>query len=206
MSKFDQSNDLLFKEHLQEFVLDTVFKDHHQVMNYVRLLRVSLILLLIPMCYIALTIEKAGNYGPIIIVIGLIAISIILLESEFFMKKVRVSSVPIRLYSNRILMHSFPYEKLLGYNGCIEKEDVVRVEIIRGRMEQRLAPDNLLIKWENSPVRYNIITRDGKRHSSGLKPPGQVIEITAIIREKWGVPVTDPGDGMGLMTGSCLGE
>lgn len=40
---------------------------------------------------------------------------------------------------------------------------------------------------------------NGALHSSGLKPPGQVISMTEIIREKWNVPIIDKGEGMGMM-------
>jgi hypothetical protein len=189
------NDELLFEERLPEF------QTHRQVIITVWLLRAVIILLFFMMwCVVNDTPKlKPGGQLPMIIFIGFM-IFIFLTMSEWIMRKPRMASVSVRLFSNRIEMHSFPYERILGFNGCILKEDVKHVDIGRGKMLQRLNRQSGLLRWENAPISYQVITRKGKMHSSGQKPPGQVIAMTEAIRIKWGVPVIDPGEGMGRMT------
>ena len=47
------------------------------------------------------------------------------------------------------------------------------------------------------PSGLKIVTKSGKRYNLGYKPPKTVKEITDLLATKWGVPIKDPGFGMG---------
>lgn len=190
-------NEPLFEEHLSKFVLDMSVKTHQQVMCFIWFFRMCTAGLIITMGYLAIFGTDVVRY--IASYVGGMGIILMLFASEYLMRKNRIASTAVRLYSDHIEMHSFLYEKLLGFNGHVPRENVERIEIKRGKMWQRLNRQYRFIFWEDAPICYDVITKKGKRHTSGLKPPGQVIAITDIIREKWNVPVIDNGTGLGKM-------
>jgi hypothetical protein len=132
-------------------------------------------------------------------VAGGLGVVLTIFATEWSMRKYLVSSIPVRLYSNYIKMHAFLYERLLGFNGCIPIDKIDRIEIIRGTMKQQIDRNYRHILWLGAPISYFVITKDGKRRSSGLKPPGQVVAITDAIRERWKIAIIDPGQGIGEM-------
>jgi hypothetical protein len=191
-------NKLLFEEHLPEFVLDMSVSTHSQVMGFVWFFRSCIAGLFFTMGYLA--IFGSDNVRYIATAVGGLGIVLLLFASEWLMRKNRMASVPVRLYSDYIVMHVFLYERIIGFNGHILKGDIERIEIKRDKMWQRLNRQYRFQFWENAPIIYDIITKKGKRHSSGLKPPGQVIAITNFIRERWDVPIIDNGTGPSKMT------
>jgi hypothetical protein len=132
-------------------------------------------------------------------VAGGLGVILVIFVTEWSMRKDLVSSIPVRLYSNCIKMHAFLYERLLGFNGCIPIDQIDRVEIIRGMMNQQIDRNYRHILWLGAPISYLVITKDEKKRSSGLKPPGQVVAITDAIRERWKIAIIDPGQGIGEM-------
>jgi len=192
------SDDLLLEERLPEFVLEMTIKTHSQVIFAVWSFRAIYIITLF-LIMIIVTGDSVNDVKIVAVGPGGLGVILAVLATEWLMRKPRIASVPVRLYSNHIKMHVFPYERLLGFNGCISVDEIERIEIVRGSMKQRINRQYRYIQWEDAPIRYEVITKNGKRHSSGLKPPGQVIAITDIIKERWNVPIIDPGQGVGKM-------
>jgi hypothetical protein len=192
------SGELLFEEHVPEFIPNMNLQTHSQVIFAVWSFRAIYIITLF-LIMIIVTGDSVNDVKIVAVGPGGLGVILAVLATEWLMRKPRIASVPVRLYSNHIKMHVFPYERLLGFNGCISVDEIERIEIVRGSMKQRINRQYRYIQWEDAPIRYEVITKNGKRHSSGLKPPGQVIAITDIIKERWNVPIIDPGQGVGKM-------
>lgn len=189
--------EMLFEERLPTFVLDTTLKTHLQIMIFIWFCRLGTLILI--GLAIDLVVNDSGTVRYVVAIAGTIAISLLIWATEWHCRKDRLASVPVRLYSDGIKMYAFLYQRILGFSGFIPRSEVQSIEIVRGKMKQSVDNRRDLV-WEDAPVGYMVVTKKGKRYPSGPKPPGQVIAMTEAIKEKWNVPVIDPGEGRGRMT------
>jgi len=105
-------------------------------------------------------------------------------------------NTPTIIYEDRISIPPRRYRKLTGKQDFVHKEQVNRIEVLRGSGCQYFIKKDCII-WLAAPIGLKIVTKSGKKYNPGYKPPKTVREITELLATKWGVPVKDPGFGMG---------
>ena len=105
-------------------------------------------------------------------------------------------SIPIIIHEDRISIPPRSYRTLNGEQNFINKEQIDRIEVQRGRGTQYFTEKDCII-WHNAPVGLKIVTQSGKKYNLGYKPPKTVREIIDLLATRWGVSIKDPGFGMG---------
>ena len=189
--------EVLFEEQLPPFVLDSTLQNHLQVMSFVWLIRMGVISILILMGN--LVIYGGEDVRYVAAIGGGSGIVLLLWVSEYHFRDMRLASTKTRLRSNGIEMYTFLYQRLLGFDGFVPRDEVTLIEVVRGKLRQNVNNRSDLL-WEDAPIGFVVITVRGKQYRSGPKPPGQIITLTEAIREHCMVPVLDKGIGIGRMT------
>lgn len=187
-------DETIYLEELPPFVLGSSLKSHLQILIMHNIFRLGIIIMVV----LSIPLLMGGKEDVLNVFIPLsgLAISLCLIWSEWYIRDHRRSSVPIKIYPDRIVLYSFIYERILGYNGSIKKEEIERIEIKRGALTQNVERGKTFF-WEDAPVAFYVVLRNGRRRYSGLRNPGRVVAITDLLRERWGIPVIDEGEGWG---------
>jgi hypothetical protein len=105
-------------------------------------------------------------------------------------------NTPTIIHEGRISIPPRRYRKLKGEQDFIPKEQINIVEVLRGPFVQNFTKKDYIV-WIDAPVGLKIVTKSGKKYNLGFKPPMTVREITDLLAAKWGIPIKDPGLGMG---------
>ncbi len=196
-AKRNADGEVLFEEWLPPFVLNSTLRNHLQVMSFIWFIRVGVIFILILVGN--LVIYGGEDVRYVAAIGGVLGVVLLLWASELHFRDMRLASTRVKLRSNGIEMYAFMYQRLLGFDGFVTRDDVASVEIVRGQLRQSVDYRSDLL-WEDAPIGYLVVTTRGRRHPSGPKPPGQVIAMSEAMRMHWKVQVLDNGTGRGRMT------
>ena len=175
--------------------LGTSFKKRSQIYALQWITRVGVLILISYIVYILL-FEPISRDMIEWMVIGMIAVALMLFGSEFVSKKDLRASKRIHLYSDEIEMYITYLEKIMGKKNRIGADDIERIEILRYPVIESLETKQA-IRWKDAPVEFVLYTKNKKKYRSGAKLPSEVVKITSMMNEMWGIPIIDNGQGMG---------
>lgn len=108
-------------------------------------------------------------------------------------------SRPIKVFSNGILLPPIYSQHLKKDKGLIRRFDILSCKILRTEYFSIPNNDNDKFVWRNGPVRMEIHLSNGKVKRTSIKPPTVIMAIAKILKEDWGIPVVDEGEGTGTV-------
>jgi len=106
---------------------------------------------------------------------------------------------PIKIFSNGILLPPLYIQHLKKDKGLIYKSSIISYKIIRTEYYSIPDSDNIETVWRNGPVRIEMLLTNGKVKRTSIKPPTVIMAIAKILKEDWGIPVVDEGEGTGTV-------
>lgn len=109
------------------------------------------------------------------------------------------SARPIKLFSNGILLPPIYTQHLKKDKGMIHRSDISEIRVLRRHYYGIPDSDVAETVYRNGPVKIELRLKNGKKKRTSFKSPIVIMEITKVLREKWGISIVDDGEGMGLV-------
>lgn len=106
---------------------------------------------------------------------------------------------PIKVFSNGILLPPIYFQHLIRQKGLIARSKVEYCRLIRNEFYRDPESESVEMVWRNGPVRMEIHLSNGKVKRTSIKPPTVIMAIAKILKEDWGIPVVDEGEGTGTV-------
>ena len=187
---------LLYSEEMPERILGTSVKSVRSLIITQWLGRVIAFALIIQAILTAINIDRNTGVINDWSLLAIIAAFFILLATEKYLRADIRAGKQLKLYESGIEVQISLYNRLFKKERIILGNNITRIEILRYPVSQFLGRDKGLL-WKDAPVEFILYTKDRKRYRSGAKLPSEVMKITSMMSEMWGIPIIDKGQGMG---------
>jgi len=182
---------MLYKEKLSEYIaFGESYKSQDQILGKIWAFRIGAILFIILIIFISYYLD----YFHWILTICLIICALYFFLLSVSEAKVLSSATPIVINDDGIRMFSPSFQRLLGRNGFVLKDDIESIIIRRHHFIIESVPDGKswkAIRWDDAPAEFIINTKKGAKYRSGKKHPQKVSIIIDILRTKWDVPILE---------------
>lgn len=132
-------------------------------------------------------------------VIGLFIVITCFAYSEYVYAVYGPRARPIKVFINGILLPPIYFQHLMRQKGLIARSMVESCRLIRNEFYRDPESESVETVWRNGPVRMEIHLSNGKVKRTSIKPPTVIMDIAKVIREDWGIPVLDEGEGTGTV-------
>jgi len=106
---------------------------------------------------------------------------------------------PIKVFSNGILLPPIYFQHIMRQKGLIVRSKVESCRLIRTEYYRDPESESVETVWRNGPVRIEMLLTNGKVKRTSIKPPTVIVAIAKILKEDWGIPVVDEGEGTGTV-------
>jgi hypothetical protein len=143
--------------------------------------RVSEIVLVVFLIYSATTTDLATLANMLNIVAGLIALVLMFYATEVLSPRGRRMSVPIRIYSKGVEVHTSALEELRGYPSFVPREMISKI------MTRRIA---VPIEGQSivMPTTLKLALTNGKVLDLGRRNYYELEKMINLMKDKFGVP------------------
>jgi len=133
------------------------------------------------------------------VIISLLGAITCFIYSEYVYAVYGPRARPIKVFSNGILLPPVYFQHLMGHKGLIARFEVESCRLIRNEYYRDPESESVETVWRNGPVRMEIHLSNGKVKRTSIKPPTVIMDMAKVIREGWGIPVVDDGEGTGTV-------
>lgn len=122
--------------------------------------------------------------------------ALLLYLSELRGRRERKIAKPLKIFENGIEVYAPLYQRLRGFDGFIPIEDIDSIRVER-RDSFQLVERGKMVRLSWAPLELKITLKNGKEYLTGLKPPGEIMTVAQILKERLNVAVMDTGEGLG---------
>lgn len=143
-----------------------------------------------------------NHFGTVFIfcdVLVLIGILLLLILSENVYIHEWVTSRPISVYFNGLIIPPIYFRALSKKKGFVHKEFIDHIEIRWHKEHTAYFSKVSSIVWYDAPVEFIVHLKDGKMISSGKRPPETILEVVEMMEKAWGIKVNRQGFKNGRM-------
>lgn len=152
-----------------------------------------------------LSFQFTGNgFGAVSILCDCIIIFVIVLcfaYSESVYINGGLSSRPLRIFENGLVIPPLYFRKLKKNGGFIDRTKVDHIVVRRVRSFAIWASmkesEMVAYKWRNAPVEFVVHLKNGRTRRSGRKPPETIREAVLAMQSDWNIKVIEQGSGNG---------